>query len=457
MTTETTSVLIVDDERLFAKAVAKKLGRGGFECTLAATKAEAEQVLRHTRVQLLLLDMRLPDGSGLDLLRQLSRAGDVPPTVVMTAYGEVEDAVAAMKYGAIDYLTKPVDLDRLQQVLEQVWQRGARPAQHEQGAATTEPPEIVGDSALMHQLRSQLERIVGLAGTGGPPPTVLLQGETGVGKDQVARWLHAHSVRTARPFVHVDCAALPGELIEAELFGHARGAFTGAHGERAGLIEAAGDGTVFLDEVGELPPALQAKLLAVLERRRLRRVGSSREQAVAAWFIAASNRDLAAMAEAGAFRTDLLYRLKVLSLSVPPLRERDADVILLAQHFAAVTAQHYRLPAADLDDSARALLQRYGWPGNVRELKNVIERALLLGGDGSAISAAALQLEPTPSGSAESEPALSLEQAEIDLIERALATSGGNVSAASRQLGITRMTLRYRMQKYGIGKVRHPT
>lgn len=447
MTGGAVAVLIVDDERLFAKAVAKKLDRSGYQCAVATSRSEAEAALAHSPPQLLLLDMRLPDGSGLDLLHQLNRVGKVPPTVVMTAYGEVEDAVAAMKYGALDYLTKPVDLDRLQSVLDQVLRRHAQPP----AEATTAPPELIGNSESMCSLRDQLERIALLVDTKGPPPTVLLQGETGVGKDRVARWLHEHSGLRERPFVHVDCAALPGELIEAELFGHARGAFTGAHGERVGLIEAAADGAVFLDEVGDLPLGLQTKLLAVLERRRMRRVGSSDEQPVVAWFIAASNRNLNAMAEAGEFRSDLLYRLKVLSLTVPPLRERGDDVILLAEHFARSTASHYRLPPARFDDSARDLLRRYAWPGNVRELKNVIERALLLGGTGR-IDAAALQLDAAEPSAAGPEPKLNLAQTEIELIERALAATGGNVSAAARRLGITRMTLRYRMQKYGIPK-----
>ncbi|MDX1607192.1 MAG: sigma-54 dependent transcriptional regulator, partial [Candidatus Competibacterales bacterium] len=307
------SVLIVDDEHLFAKAVAKKLGRAGYRCALAASLAEATAALARERPDLLLLDMRLPDGSGLDFLRH--HAHSLPPVVVVTAYGEVEDAVTAMKYGALDYLTKPVDLDRLQAVLDNALQRAERrdrSGEAGRGTATAEP-ELLGDSAALQALRERLARIARLADRAGrTPPTVLLSGETGTGKDLAARWLHARSPRCERPFVHVDCAALPRELVESELFGHERGAFTGAQGEHSGLIEVAGEGTVFLDEIGELPAALQAKLLAVLERRSLRRVGGSRERPVPAWFIAASNRDLALEVQDGAFRADLYYRLRVL-------------------------------------------------------------------------------------------------------------------------------------------------
>lgn len=456
-------ILIVDDELLFAKAVGKKLGRSGFECVFATTLNEAEQALAESPPDLLLLDMRLPDGSGLDFLRR--HGGEHPglATVVVTAYGELEDAVTAMKYGALDYLTKPVDLERLQTVLDNALSRAARSQVTSPVDATgptrkanvDEPSDLLGESPAMHGLYKRLERIAALAGrVDEQPPTVLLSGETGTGKDRVARWLHAHSPRCDRPFVQVDCAALPRELIESELFGHERGAFTDARNEREGLIESAGSGTVLLDEIGELPLELQAKLLAVLERRMLRRVGSSREQSVAAWFIAASNRDLAAMAASGVFRSDLYYRLRVLELALPPLRAREADINLLARHFAAQAAEQYDLPVPEFTAEALAALHRHTWPGNVRELKNVIERAVLLGGEGR-LEAADLLLDERPPmvDSSADEPEagnLDLEQTEIELIRRALEATDGNISAAARRLGITRMTLRYRMQKYGI-------
>ncbi len=442
-------VLIVDDEYLFAKAVGKKLTRGGYECSFASNLAEAERSLNSQRPDLLLLDMRLPDGSGLDFLRH--HAGSVPTTIVMTAYAEIEDAVTAMKYGALDYLTKPVDLERLQSVLDSSRKRAvasepARPV----GRAPDEEPGLLGESPVMQDLRGRLARVAELVGRAhGAPPVVLLAGETGAGKDLVARWLHAHSPRRDQPFIQVDCAALPRELIEAELFGHERGAYTGAHGERQGLIEVAGAGTVLLDEIGELPLELQAKLLAVLERRSLRRIGGTRERPVSAWFIAASNRDLASMVRGGGFRADLYYRLRVVSITLPPLRERGDDVVLLARHFSRQAARRYALPEPEFTPRALETLRRQRWPGNVRELRNLIERAVLLGSERTLDVDALLIEEPTdslpdPPGD------LDLERTEIELIQRALEEASGNVSAAARRLGITRMTLRYRMQKYGI-------
>jgi DNA-binding NtrC family response regulator len=284
------------------------------------------------------------------------------------------------------------------------------------------------------------------------PPTVLILGETGTGKDLAARLLHRSSARADRPFVHVDCAALPKDLIEAELFGHEKGAFTSAVSERTGLIEAAEDGTVFLDEIGELPAELQTKLLAVLERRMLRRVGSSQERPTAAWFVAATNRAVEAMVAAGQLRSDLYYRLNVLTLQMPPLRERGDDILLLAEHFAAHTARRYGLPCPALSAAARAALAGYAWPGNVRELKHVMERAVLLAA-GTGIGASELALAaPIAAATAPGRDldALTLDAAEKLLIERALQRTGYNVSEAARQLGVTRMAMRYRMKQHGI-------
>ncbi|MEQ8660140.1 MAG: sigma 54-interacting transcriptional regulator, partial [Gammaproteobacteria bacterium] len=258
----------------------------------------------------------------------------------------------------------------------------------------------------------------------------------------------------ARPFVHVDCAALPKDLFESELFGHVKGAFTHAVAERTGLLEAAEEGIVFLDEIAEIPLELQAKLLAVLERRSLRRVGSSHERRVAAWFVAATNRDVEEMVAAGTLRADLYFRLNVLQLALPPLRERGDDAVLLAEHFVRATARRYGFGAVALDDDARRAIRAYAWPGNVRELAHVIERALLLRG-GGALDAAALGLGATSAAAPREDLAaldeMTLEDVEQMLIRRALAHSTDNVSEAARRLGITRMAMRYRMQKYGIG------
>jgi transcriptional regulator with PAS, ATPase and Fis domain len=304
------------------------------------------------------------------------------------------------------------------------------------------------------ELRSQIERIATLAASVSEvPPTVLILGETGSGKDVTGRLLHVQSARGERPYVHVDCAALPKELIEAELFGHEKGAFTSAHAARVGLIEAAEDGTVFLDEIAELPLELQSKLLAVIERRRMRRVGASDERPVAAWFLAASNRSVAEMVKEGSFRADLYYRLRVLSLSVPPLRERGADIAMLSREFAAATARRYGIPIPEIAPDAEEALSTYPWPGNVRELMHVMERAVLQSG-GSQLRASHLMLEGSLTAAATdrglSVDGMTLEEAEDRLIRHALEAADGNVSEAARRLGIGRTALRYRMKKHGI-------
>ncbi|MCP5202005.1 MAG: sigma-54-dependent Fis family transcriptional regulator [Gammaproteobacteria bacterium] len=452
-----TRVLVVDDEALFAKAITRRLERAGYACASAGRLGEARARLAEREPDVVLLDIRLPDGSGLDLLREIRSVSKVP-VLVMTAYGEVEDAVNAMKDGASDYLKKPIDLDELLLNVEKVLgQREvdrrleySQTREHVHGRAA----ELVGVSPVLVGVREQALKIAALAGPGAAPPTVLITGETGTGKDVTARLIHGHSARAGQPFVHVDCAALPKDLFESELFGHVKGAFTHAVAERTGLIEAAEDGVVFLDEIGEIPLELQSKLLAVLERRTLRRIGSSHERHTAAWFIAATNRDVEEMVAAGALRSDLYFRLNVLSLALPALRERGDDVALLAARFAADTARRYGLPEAGFEPGALRALSGYAWPGNVRELAHLVERAVLLS-QGKAIDESLLNL---PGGAAPPAPAdalaaldgLTLEEVEKRLIARALAASGDNVSEAARRLGLTRMAMRYRMQKHAI-------
>jgi DNA-binding NtrC family response regulator len=449
-------ILIVEDETVFAKAVQKRLERSGYGCEIASTLGAARQSVAASEPDLVLLDMRLPDGSGLDFLRELRArpAGEVS-VLVMSAYGEVDDAVSAMKQGATDYLKKPVDLEELMVNVEKVFGRGdltrklAYSSKRQQHAA--EKIEFLGECAAVESIRLQVERIGRLSASPDQiPPTVLILGETGTGKDVVARMLHAASARSERPFVHVDCASLPKDLIEAELFGHEKGAFTSAHAARTGLIEAAEDGVLFMDEIGELPAPLQAKLLAVLERRTVRRVGTTQERPVSAWFIAATNRDIGALADRGEFRPDLYYRLNVLTIGIPPLRERGRDMILLARHFAARTAARYRVAEPGFSDAGEAAILAYAWPGNVRELKHMIERAVLLSG-GADLTPELLALSPARAVDAGGlAPNVTLEDAELTLIRRALKETDGNVSRAARRLGITRMALRYRIKKHGL-------
>ncbi len=450
-------ILLVEDEALFAKAVSRRLQKAGFDAYAVATLAAAEQSVRTTEPDLLLLDMRLPDGSGLDFLQRLrGQLGSEIPVIALSAYGELEDAVLAMKFGAADYLKKPIDLDELLLNVRKVLHHSRISQQlvysRAREASGGDEVELIGESSAAQTLRAQIARIAQL-GHEGAAPTVLIVGETGTGKDLAARLLHQRSPRAAQPYVHVDCAALPKELIEAELFGHVKGAFTSAVSERTGLIEAAENGVLFLDEVGELPLELQAKLLAVLERRALRRVGSSQERRINAWFIAATNRDVERMVRDGTLRSDLYFRLNVMTLKLPPLRERAGDALLLAEHCARQIARRYGLADFALDSSARAALLAYPWPGNVRELRHVIERALLLA-NGGLLSAEALLL-PGPAVAAVAEVSqdlfgMTLEQAEKFLIEQALRRTANNVSEAARQLGITRMTMRYRMKQHGL-------
>ena len=454
-------VLVVEDEALFARAIARRLEKAGYSVEVAPTLREAESRWLAAGADLLLLDMRLPDGSGLDFLARLrGPLGAKVAVLTMSAYGELEDAVSAMKLGASDYLRKPIDLDELLLNVEKVLaqQQLSRALEYSRARESTslESPEIIGESAAAQQLRSQIERIAALAGAAADAaPTVLIVGETGTGKDVAARALHQRSARAGRPFVHVDCAALPKELIETELFGHVKGAFTNATGERTGLIEAAEDGVVFLDEIGELPLELQAKLLAVLERRSLRRVGSSQERRTGAWFIAATNRDVEKMVADGSLRADLYFRLNVLGLKLLPLREHPADILPLAVYFGRQIARRYGLPEPTLEASARAALAAYTWPGNLRELKHVMERAILLAG-GAPLGAEALLLPgnltpmPPAHGDGLALEGMTLEAAEKALIEAALRRTGHNVSEAARQLGVTRMTMRYRMKQHRI-------
>ena len=446
-------ILIIEDEAVFAGAVRKRLKRGGFNAEVAGTLAEGVTKISEKTPDLLLLDMRLPDGSGLDLLGTLQNSDDnTYPVLVMSAYGEIEDAVSAMKSGASDYLKKPIDLDELMITIEKVLEKDelsqklTYSSKREQHAH--EGVEFLGDSPAIVAIRQQINRLRQLTGV-SVPPTILILGETGTGKDVVARLLHANSARRERPFVHVDCASLPKDLIEAELFGHEKGAFTSAHVARTGLIEAAEDGVLFMDEIGELPMDLQAKLLAVLERRILRKVGTTKERPVAAWMIAATNRDVAQLVKQGEFRSDLYYRLNVLSISIAPLRERGDDIISLARHFIGQSAKRYGIRSVTLSAQAIQALRSYHWPGNVRELKHMIERAVLLCGEGE-LSPDSLSLAAHADVVTPVEADLTLDDAELMLIKNALEKCGGNISKAARELGITRMALRYRIKKHNL-------
>ncbi|HSG93434.1 MAG TPA: sigma-54 dependent transcriptional regulator, partial [Methylotenera sp.] len=448
--------LIVEDEMLFARAVMRRLQKSNYECAHVESVQDARDITKQFVPDIVLLDMRLPDGNGLDLLPFFIAKNAM--VIVMTAHGEISDAVNAMKQGAVDYLKKPIDLEELLISIKKAEtaaiQSNSLDYSRQRNAHAIEGVELLGDSLPMQNITSQIKRIAQLVSTDSVPPTVLIGGETGTGKDVAARLLHlsCQDNNNDKPFVHVDCASLPAELIESELFGHEKGAFTGAVNTRPGLIEAAEDGTLFLDEIGELPLILQAKLLNVLERRVVRRIGSTKERAVPARFIAATNRDLHEMSQQGRFRLDLYYRLNVMSIAMPPLRERAGDIMLLARHFAAQTARRYGLQMPEFTQEASNMIESYAWPGNVRELKHQVSRAVLLCHNSLVtdvdlalpvyrINDSSLKIDTQQSA---------LDAAERAILQQALAETRNNVSEAARKLGITRMTMRYRMDKHQI-------
>ena len=447
-------ILIVEDETLFARAVLKRMQKAGFECEHAETLLDGRAIAKQFEPDIVLLDMRLPDGNGLDYLPELVANGAT--VIVMTAYGDFSDAVNAIKLGANDYLKKPIDLEELLLIVQKNEKttelKTSLDYSRQRNAHSSDNISLIGQSTAIQSLRLQIERIASLKSKSDiTPPTVLIIGETGTGKDVVARMLHAACPNADKPFVHVDCASLPADLIEAELFGHEKGAFTGAVATRPGLIEAAEDGTLFLDEIGELPLALQAKLLNVLERRVVRRLGSTKERIVPARFIAATNRDLREMAQTGKFRSDLYYRLNVMMISLAPLRERGEDVLLLANYFIQLTEKRYGLGKHTLSANALNALLEYSWPGNIRELRHQISRAVLLCSNTQILASdLALRAGKQESQIAHYQVQVTLDASEKSMLLNALELSHNNVSEAARKLGITRMTMRYRMDKHHI-------
>lgn len=444
-------ILVVEDEVLFARAVIRRLQNAGYTCEHAENIQDARMLSKQFSPDIVLLDMRLPDGNGLDLLAEFVAIEAV--VIVMTAHGEISDTVNAIKSGAADYLKKPIDLDELllsvKKAENATAQNNSLDYSRQRNAHATERAELLGDSPAMQSVKAQIKRISQLVATDAVAPTVLIGGETGTGKDVAARLLHSLCANSDKPFVHLDCASLPAELVESELFGHEKGAFTGAVNTRPGLIEAAEDGTLFLDEIGELPLALQAKLLNVLERRAVRRIGSTKERVVPARFIAASNRDLHEMSINGTFRQDLYYRLNVMSITMPPLRERHGDAMLLAKHFAVQTAKRYGLSALpSFSEQAIKMISGYSWRGNVRELRHQISRAILLSQECNITeSDLALHMLEAEAKLGSYAP---LDVAERTILLKTLADTNNNVSEAARKLGITRMTMRYRMGKHQI-------
>jgi DNA-binding NtrC family response regulator len=445
-------LLVVDDDALIRDVLAERLERRGYVVDKAASVGEARELLEQVTPDLALLDIKLPDGEGTEILVTLTEEGGVP-CVMMTAHGTVTSAVEALKLGAEDFLEKPFTLDRLEatltNVLERTRLRREVRALRERSALTE---GIVGSSPAMKEVLDMVRRIAP-----AETATVLLLGETGTGKGVVARALHELSPRSRGPFVNVTCSALAETLMESELFGHEKGAFTDARTLKRGLVEVAASGTLFLDEIGELSPALQSKMLRFLEDRTFRRVGGTADLAVDTRVVTATNRDLAREVEEGRFREDLYYRLRVLPITLPPLRHRKGDVRELALAFVDFFNREFGKRVREIDPEALALLERHVWPGNVRELRNVIERAVLLS-DGATLEPAVLPPEIRDPGTSPDASAgvrlgpegVDLESLERTLLEEALRRTDGNRTEAGRLLGLSRHQIRNRLNKYGM-------
>jgi two-component system NtrC family response regulator len=445
-------ILVVDDEPAQRELVAGFLRRRGFEVAAAPDGTSALERFRAEPVDAILTDQKMPGLSGLALLEAARAIDPEVAIIVMTAYGTVESAVTAMKGGAADYLAKPIDLEELHRRLERVRERRARVVEsREVRAAVRERLQvdgIVGESEPMQELFSLVRRVA------ASDATVLIRGESGTGKELVARAIHEASARAAGPLVRVNCAALPETLLESELFGHERGAFTGAHASRQGRFEAAQHGSLFLDEIGDLPLHLQVKLLRVLQDRAIERLGSNRPVTVDVRLLAATHRDLEAAVHAGRFREDLYYRINVVTLTVPSLRDRRADIAALLDHFVARFARDNGKPIRGLSREARDALLRYDYPGNVRELENLVERAVVLTRDDviglGDLTPGLRDPEPAPADPATTLPAAT-EGLERRLIRDALAAAGGVQTRAAEALGISERVLRYKLRKYGLG------
>ncbi len=460
----TQAILVIEDEAVLAKNIAVYLERAGYEARIAESAEAGLALMEEFRPDAVVLDFNLPGQDGLQALSRI-RALDAATRVVMiTGHGNVELAVQAMKAGAFDFISKPVVLSKLRLVIEKAFGDTRRETTlayyQKRDAESAAAGGLLGESPPMRALKQTLQQLLRAEAQmrDGDPPAVLVLGETGSGKEVVARALHYNGLRRDKPFVELNCAALPTHLLESELFGHERGAFTDARERKLGLVETAEGGTLFLDEIGDMDQNLQAKLLKLLEEKTVRRIGSVREQKVNVRIVAATHRPLDRLVDEKRFRADLYYRLRVVQLQLPPLRERGADILLLAQHFLQHHAQRYGTTTPTLTTGAAEALMQHRWPGNVRELRNVLEQAVLLH-PGAMIEAEHLVLsrsglsQPTAPVS-EARPAVagdqSLTQIERQALLQALEGNHWNVSRAARALGISRDTLRYRIDKHGL-------
>jgi DNA-binding NtrC family response regulator len=443
-------VLIVEDEAKLRRVIELQLQSAGYEVDKAGSAEEALRLV--DRASLVLTDLKLPGMDGLEFLALVRRQDAQVPVVVMTAFGTVENAVEAMKAGATDFLPKPFSLDHLLTVIGKALEvralRDENRVLREELGRRYAFDNVVGHSPAMQEIFATIMRVAPTRAT------VLLAGESGVGKDLIARAIHFHSPRRDRPFVKINCTAIPENLMESELFGFEKGAFTGAVASKPGKFEMADTGTAFLDEIGDVPGSIQVKLLRVLQEREFERLGSNKTRQIDVRILAATNRDLRAALEEGTFREDLYYRLNVVPLNIPPLRERKEDIPFLAEHFVRKLAVETGSTADSISENAIKRLLEYSWPGNVRELENVIERSLVLAA-GKRLEAADIRLEANPRARESAigsflPDGVTLDEHEQAIIREALRRADGNKSQAARLLGVTRNALRYRLSQMGM-------
>jgi DNA-binding NtrC family response regulator len=469
-------ILIVDDEKLVRWALAQKCAEYGFRTLEAENGEEAIRTLQTDMVDAVLLDVHLPDLSGIEVLEKLKQAGETRSIIMMTADPQLEDVKAALRLGAYDFVSKPINFEELSVTLQNALEAGALRTEVEslRGEVRRRAGyhDVIGVSRKIMELMKFVYKVASSEAT-----TILIQGESGTGKDLVAKAIHYHSTRAERPFVAINCSAIPETLMEAELFGHEKGAFTDAKAMKKGLFEVADGGTLFLDEIGELSPLLQAKLLRVLEDQVIRRVGGVRDIQVDVRVVAASNRDLEREVREGRFRQDLFYRLAIIAIYLPALRERKEDILPLIEFFLTHYNRKFRKSVQGVSEETRQLLLNYDWPGNVRELKNALERAMILeeghllkpddlpftvasGRSGPALmgSPGAVHAVEAPLAPGKRrlpplsipEGGTSLEDVEHALVELALQQSHGNQIRAAKLLNISRDALRYKMKKFGL-------
>ena len=442
-----TRVLVVDDDAVCCKLLGEVLDREGLSVVWSTDPFEAIEHANRDAVDLAILDMRMPQMSGFDLMRRLREQNAELPVIIMTAFGSIDTAVEAISSGAVDYVSKPMNVEEIRAAVHRVLERQRESRVVATGAAE-EPAGMVGRTAVMIEVYKTIARVAPALST------VLILGESGTGKELVARALHRHSPRRQRPFAAVDCTALTETLLESELFGHVKGAFTGAIHDAPGLFAEADGGTIFLDEIGDITPSLQSRLLRVLQEHQVRPVGGTQWRPVDVRVVAATNRPLEAAVAAGHFREDLYYRLKVVTIRLPALRERREDIPLLVEHLVRRAAAQCGKAVSGVSDAVLDVLGAHEWPGNVRELAHVLERSVALAQDG-VIRAEDLPAEirggpaaPTPSDLIGDGP--TLDELKRRYIRHVLERSGGNVSRAAAILGLERRSLYRMLQRYGI-------